>query len=83
MGFLSKPTISPTNLTQKLKFPPLTLKSLRESVYFSAVGADPELVRVIRAVAGSQRILHLVTNPYKLGLSPGYKEETEYGELKG
>ena len=54
------------------------------NVYFSAVGADPELVRVIRAVAGSQRILHLVTNPYKLGIyATGYKEDTEYGNLKG
>ena len=60
------------------------LEGKEKIVYFSAVCADPELVGVTRAVAGSQRILHLVTDPYKvLGLcTSGYKEDAKDGILK-
>ena len=45
------------------------------------VSVDPELVGV-RAVAGPQRIRHLVTKSCEFGLSPEYKEDPENGKLR-
>ena len=56
---------------------------LCECVYFGAVSIDPELVGVAGAVAGSQRIRHLVTKSCVLGLSPGNKEDADNCKLKG
>ena len=54
---------------------------LCEYSYFGAVSVDPELVGV-RAVAGPQRIRHLVTKSCEFGLSPEHKEDPENGKLR-